>query len=181
MADDVKAGRDRAPAFFAHQYHPGMDAEELFATGLENYANLNRALGNEALAKCESPIERLFLAALSTYMRMHPDFQFILSATIPLDLDRACCRVWCVPQAQLGPYRVDFLLIDQRHTPARRSIIECDGHDFHERTKKQAQRDRSRDRWFTTSGMPVLRFTGSEIYSRPFELVDEVAEWLENR
>ena len=31
----------------------------------------------------------------------------------------------------------------QRHLePEKKMVIECDGHDFHERTKEQARRDR---------------------------------------
>lgn len=44
-----------------------------------------------------------------------------------------------------------------------RIAIECDGHDFHERTPEQAQRDKSRDRFLSEQGWIVLRFTGREI------------------
>lgn len=47
----------------------------------------------------------------------------------------------------------------------RRAVIECDGHDFHERTKEQARHDRRRDREVQSFGLPILRFTGSEIYA----------------
>lgn len=64
-------------------------------------------------------------------------------------------------QEQVGRYRVDFLL----ESYGERLVVECDGHDFHERTKKQAARDRSRDRWLTGQGFHLMRFTGSEIYA----------------
>lgn len=48
---------------------------------------------------------------------------------------------------------------------ARRTIaVFCDGHDFHERTKEQAARDRKIDRDLQFADIPVLRFTGSEIH-----------------
>lgn len=52
--------------------------------------------------------------------------------------------------------------------------IECDGHDFHERTKKQASSDRSRDRLLTAEGWRVIRFTGSELYGNVAGCVDEL-------
>lgn len=52
--------------------------------------------------------------------------------------------------------------------------IEVDGHDFHERTKEQAQRDRSRDRELTAAGWRVLRFTGREVYQDAGKCVREV-------
>jgi hypothetical protein len=45
--------------------------------------------------------------------------------------------------------------------------LECDGHDFHERTKEQAERDRVRDRDLQSIGWNVARFTGAEIYRDP--------------
>ena len=43
--------------------------------------------------------------------------------------------------------------------------VECDGHEFHEKTKQQAARDKARDR---------DRFTGSEIWKDPGACADEV-------
>ena len=71
------------------------------------------------------------------------------------------------PQKQIGKYRVDFLVEGYYfEKPSRFSqiIIECDGHDFHERTKEQAGRDKKRDRELQALGFKVYRFTGSEIW-----------------
>ena len=40
-------------------------------------------------------------------------------------------------------------------------VVECDGHDFHEKTKDQVARDKSRVRDLEIAGWRVLRFTGS--------------------
>jgi very-short-patch-repair endonuclease len=56
--------------------------------------------------------------------------------------------------------------------------IECDGHDFHEKTKEQARKDKRRDRVFLAEGLPVLRFTGSEIHRDPTAIAKEVGEVL---
>jgi very-short-patch-repair endonuclease len=58
--------------------------------------------------------------------------------------------------------------------------VECDGHDFHERTKEQAQRDKSRDRYLQANGWRVLRFTGSEIHRTPEKCADEIASIIQN-
>lgn len=52
--------------------------------------------------------------------------------------------------------------------------IECDGHDYHERTKEQAASDRSRDRALTADGWRVARFTGSELFGNVAGCVDEL-------
>lgn len=64
-------------------------------------------------------------------------------------------------QVSIGKYRLDFMLQHQDKTLA----VECDGHDFHERTKEQAKRDKQRDRFFSAKNITVARFTGSEIWS----------------
>lgn len=49
-------------------------------------------------------------------------------------------------------------------------VIECDGHDFHEKTKEQASRDKRRDREFQTAGFIVLRYSGSDIVNDPTQM-----------
>lgn len=56
--------------------------------------------------------------------------------------------------------------------------VEADGHDFHDRTKEQAQRDRRRDRILVARGFRVLRFTGSEIYRNAAHCADEILHLL---
>lgn len=87
------------------------------------------------------------------------------------------------PQAQIGDYRVDFLIhaLDARDLGAdrvwRRLVLECDGHNFHERTKEQAAKDRSRDRWLTSKDYDVFRFTGSELWRDPMSCAEQVTDW----
>lgn len=59
-------------------------------------------------------------------------------------------------------YRIDILLVSVYGEAFL--AIECDGHKFHERTKQQASSDRARDRAMLINGMPVVRFTGSDIH-----------------
>lgn len=87
-----------------------------------------------------------------------------------------------VPQAKIPPYRVDFLLIfKSRHCSLLKMVIECDGHDFHERTKEQARRDRARDRNLAALGYQVVRFTGSEIHQDAQRCADDVVGIIQHR
>lgn len=52
--------------------------------------------------------------------------------------------------------------------------IECDGHDFHEKTKEQAARDKQRDRDLQSIGWAVARFTGSEIFKNAPAAAEQV-------
>ena len=66
-------------------------------------------------------------------------------------------------QWPIGKYRADFLVYSDSGK-GDKIVIECDGHDFHEKTKEQAQRDKKRDRDMQIAGYKVYRFTGSEIH-----------------
>lgn len=68
-------------------------------------------------------------------------------------------------QHKVSSYRLDFAVhVTDGKDLSQWIAIECDGHDYHERTKEQAQRDKARDRELTQLGYRILRFTGSEIY-----------------
>jgi len=103
-----------------------------------------------------SPIETLLRAGLSLNARlrtyMGEEQQFFLEG-----------------QEQIGPYRVDFVF----EAYGAEVVIEVDGHDFHERTKEQAAKDKSRDRYLTANGYTVIRFTGSEVWANPFACAEE--------
>jgi very-short-patch-repair endonuclease len=71
-------------------------------------------------------------------------------------------------QAKVLKYRADFLVeVMRKEEVVGKIVVECDGHDFHERTAYQAERDRSRDREMAAAGYVVFRFTGREIYRSP--------------
>ena len=130
----------------------------------------------DAMSKTESKIELLLLAAAYTAgPRMHYEYVgFDPSIKQQTGID-----LIIEPQAQLGPHRVDFRFERRCYDFGNNSVlIECDGHAFHERTKEQATKDKSRDRYLQTLGHSVLRFTGSEIFNDPFKCVDEIFMFL---
>lgn len=74
-----------------------------------------------------------------------------------------------VPQIEIGPYRVDFFIGYRDGTKKLGGlVVEIDGHDFHEKTKEQVERDKARDRYLQGCGFHVLRFPGSEVWRDPF-------------
>lgn len=137
-------------------------------------------------SKCESPIEEILMAALYIENNMSPETLFFSSGEYQwgcVPPFEGAAHVW--QQAAIGQYRVDILIDDTTVPGARRlMVVECDGHDFHEKTKEQARRDKQRDRFLQSKGFKVLHFTGSEIWADPekcaAEIIDELAcndEW----
>lgn len=119
----------------------------------------------------KSPIEAPMAVELC-FITLHPTYL------------RACRQheIWpdfrVLPQARIAGYVVDFLVTSTHEGTKKRFAVECDGHDFHERTKEQAAHDRKRDRALLTEGIPTLRFTGSEIWRDPIGCGDQVAGYI---
>lgn len=134
----------------------------------------------DLIANAESPIEELLGCALPLGLAAEvPEFRFntfCAGEDGPTD-------DWCVTsQKTIGDYRVDFYIqckkLDGKWV---RLAIECDGHDFHERTKVQARRDRQKDRWLQSQGIAVLRFTGSEIWADPEGCARQIGRFIATR
>jgi len=83
-----------------------------------------------------------------------------------------CSAALVVPQVTVksgvGKSRIDLAFAACRQSgPPLYVALEFDGHEFHERTKEQARRDKARDRGLQILGWRVLRFTGSEVWRDP--------------
>jgi hypothetical protein len=98
---------------------------------------------------------------------------------------------WVViePQVPVGSYRADIMItatlnayidpgIGNDHCymtqVSRTIVVECDGQDFHDRTKQQIAHDRKRDRAMQAAGHMVFRFPGPQIWADPYACADEV-------
>lgn len=155
---------------------------------------IDDALGT---VKADSPIERLFGAAALVLMRTrYPLFNYLEDGYLGLDDVRITAKSWfwawaddpelacfgvVAPQVKIGKYRADFVIV---HRLGIRDfatvVVECDGHEFHEKTAEQAERDRRRDRDMQMLGCRVFRFTGREIKRNPFAAARSVLEPLNN-
>lgn len=139
----------------------------------------------DALKQCESPIERLFLFALwsngvwTNRVDLLPNLS--LQDLTTLASQDGFGSIFASPQVEVGSSRADFLLATSRadNEPLAYVAVECDGHDFHEKTKEQAARDKSRDRDFMARGIFVFRFTGAEIWKDAGGCARQVITFLE--
>lgn len=97
------------------------------------------------------------------------------------------CEGTALSQLQVGPYRVDFAFVgalfddDGVHSVPVRVAVELDGHDFHEKTKEQASRDKRRDRDLARLGWTVLRFSGADVYRDTSAVMDEIVTLVQRR
>jgi very-short-patch-repair endonuclease len=122
-----------------------------FATKSPIEAKLAQAIMGAApyrwIPKVYEPQSDLFVA-------LHPNWMFQFQTQVPIP-----------------PYTVDLLLCCHEEV---RIVVECDGHDFHEKTAAQAEHDKRRDRFLQAQGYRVLRFTGREIYRSAEAAAEEI-------
>ena len=157
----------------------------------------------EAVEPCESKIEVAFLLGLICACALH-DLSVVVTDTdseenvyLAKGGGWGDMALYITPQEQIAEYRVDFALglvlgnsgdnaaqvgstspSNISKSVELRLVIECDGHDFHERTKEQAARDKQRDHALFCLGYPVMRFTGSEIVAGPVKCAESVMKWI---
>lgn len=132
-----------------------------------------RSVWERRIGQSESPIEAQFLDAFCKLAVDH-GYKVAKSSADP---------AWTIvvePQRWFGErFRLDFMISYRFFGKLLQIAVECDGHDFHERTKAQAKRDRSRDRALQSLGLTVYRFTGSEISTAPAICAAEVLDAIE--
>lgn len=118
---------------------------------------------------CESPIERLLGMWIYFWVMVkgiHEDGCFTLNPQHEIKI-------------QTGQvFRVDFCISCKMKGEYISLVVECDGHDYHEKTKEQAQKDKNRDRLLKMAGYEVIHFTGSEIWADPSKCAREVISML---
>lgn len=135
-----------------------------------------------------SPIERMMLVELQRRSAAdiaergsqlandaERDRDTLLAEGFDPDIDFLSFSAWiAIQECPIAPYRVDFAFFGM----GGRVCVECDGHDYHERTPGQAMHDRRRDRFFQKNGWHVMRFTGTEIVRDAAACADELFELL---
>lgn len=135
---------------------------------------------SDFMTQLESPIEKLFIIKFLDYIIENGfgykiyvyalDEKLVLEVSIP---DGTGFVI--IPQEVFKKYRLDFLFLFDKKG---RLAVECDGHNFHEKTKEQAKRDKERDRVFTKHNLPIFRYTGSEIFNDNNKISKEIIDYI---
>ena len=122
----------------------------------------------ESLIDCESPIEQLLAMALKNLDIKHI-YKFNPFVDI-VDIEKQE-----VIDCGDKKYRVDFLIpVIYKNQENICFVVECDGHEFHQKTKEQVEKDNIRMRKLQKYGYEVIRFSGTEIWHRPYKCAEEI-------
>ena len=142
-----------------------VDEVSMHLTALSSEAEM---ILEESLIDCESPIEQLLSLALEelNIKNIYKFNPFIDVVEIEKQKEIQC---------ENKKYRVDFLIpVIYKNQENKCFVIECDGHEFHQKTKEQVERDNTRMRNLQKAGYEVVRFSGTEIWHRPYKCANEV-------
>ena len=186
---------------FQSFFEPETEEDELINFFFKAYINQSfepifNVIIEETFSYCESPIEKMMFVALTLCGRERFDEVILKHESKKFtDIREGIDKFVIECQHEIGNYRVDFLVSLISNLPVddperdgykiieikNDIIVECDGHDFHEKTKEQAKRDKKRDRSLIDLGFNVYRFTGSEIWENPFDCAWQVIENLRQK
>lgn len=148
-------------------------AQELIMDCLVRYPNAAFEILNSPHFS-KSPIELIFITA---YEIIHS----IYETEILVPNNKPNVLKWIDEQLEIitpsnKKYIADFAYIDDKKNI--KVLIECDGHEFHQKTKEQVEKDNNRTFDLQSMGFTVFRFSGSQIYNNPLECANKIHEYL---
>lgn len=150
-----------------------LKAKELFFGAVFNLGISDKYL-IETCHYCKSPIEQIFYVAFR-----------IVEIIRVNDIPDEYLGFHVIPQYDFNidgkTYYVDFLIIFENIKEPNKSytlIVECDGHEFHEKTKEQVKRDNERSYDLKKHGEDILRFSGSQINNDPIKCANDVFDYI---
>ena len=130
---------------------------------------------HDCMEKCKSPIEQMMAIAINEWLKDKDALETEFRLQIEIKKVQAQEPI----KMKSGKtYIPDFTIpvFNHKYKRTQAFIVECDGHEFHERTKEQVSRDNTRERELMAAGYVVIRFSGSEIYKDPFHCGFEVLD-----
>lgn len=118
----------------------------------------------------ESPIEEILFISINIYCKIY---------SLP--------EIYLLPQFEIETnnkkYRADFVYfedkyINKEYNSGKKIVIECDGYEFHQKTKEQVKNDNEREYDLKMAGYEVLRFSGSQIYNAPMTCAEKIYNYI---
>ena len=117
----------------------------------------------------KSPIEQIFITAFNYIVSCNNKKKIFLFPQVPINVGNK-------------KYYSDFLFeydeyVNNYNTDSK-IIIECDGYEFHQKTKEQVQRDNEREYDLKMAGYEILRFSGTQRYKNPIKCAEDTYNYI---
>lgn len=117
----------------------------------------------------KSPIEQVFITAFDLYVMLENKEPVFLFSQMPIEIGTK-------------KYIADFYFEEDvyvnKFNTDKKIIIECDGHQFHQKTKEQVKHDNEREYDLKMAGYEILRFSGSQIYNEPLKCAEDTYNYI---
>lgn len=117
----------------------------------------------------KSPIEQIFKTAFDLYVDLLNKENIFLFMQKEIILEKK-------------KYIVDFYFEQDKYVNPfntnKKIIIECDGYEFHQKTKEQVKHDNEREYELKMAGYEIIRFSGSQIYNEPFKCAEDAYNYI---
>jgi len=149
-------------------------AQQLLILPLINMKLSSRAMFSNDNIK--SPIEKIFLTAFEIYTELENKEKIFLFEQEKVQIGKKLYYVDFMFKAD--DYLSWLVFGDKIKKHDYKLIIECDGHDFHEKTKEQVKKDNEREYDLKMAGYEVLRFSGSQIYNQPLKCARDTYNYI---
>lgn len=128
-----------------------------------------------AILNCESPVEQLLAIELERINIIDTIFYNPFVDVVAVDPQK---DIECNGKT----YRVDFFIpvvyknqgAGKNENEYKMFVVECDGHEFHQKTKEQVERDNQRMRDLQMAGYEIIRFSGTELWHKSYHCAQEV-------
>lgn len=117
----------------------------------------------------KSPIEQIFKTAFDLYIKLlnKEDIFLFSQEEIILEKKKYVADFYFEQDMYVNPFDTD-----------KKIVIECDGHEFHQKTKEQVKHDNEREYDLKMAGYEIIRFSGSQIYNEPFKCAEDAYNYI---
>lgn len=125
-------------------------------------------------SKLESPIEQIFITAFELFTRDKKTIYLFEQEKIKYK-DKTYYADFVF---KADDYLSWLLFGNKIKNPSYKLVIECDGYEFHQKTKEQVQKDNERELALKMAGYDVLRFSGTQIFNNPLKCAEDTYNYI---
>lgn len=124
----------------------------------------------------KSPIEQIFITAFDIYILLNNKENIYL---IEQEEEKYKNKKYYIDFVfKADDYLSNLVLRDKIKNHKYKLAIECDGYEFHQKTKEQVEKDNEREFDLKMLGYDVLRFSGTQIYNNPLKCAEDTYNYI---
>ena len=124
----------------------------------------------------KSPIEQIFITAFEIYCKYNNKEDIYLFPQKEVICNEK--KYYIDFEFKADDYLTQLLLGEKIKNYNFKLAIECDGYEFHQKTKEQVQKDNEREYDLKMAGYEVLRFSGTQIYNNPLKCAEDTYNYI---